>query len=205
MAKDTKDQVENKAQVEQNNDEPLMTTSTSPESGFGDSSTPEQELIDANSQFEQVKKSESEFVMTSHEFDQRHVQAEKELNRVNSPNGFDFKAGVKNGKRYFNVKGFSDPRQVYRAASMERRSPKDGRKKETLYFLGANYDAMYNLNDERQLTVNAWVEIEQEDGSKSWEKTPISKSNIKDLTTVPMDEGKRVFHAITQQGKNPSE
>lgn len=167
-------------------------------SGFGTFSAtiePETniELDQERARIEQIKNNENNILLSAQEFDEKARKAQLEVQRANS-NDFNFKAGIdpSTGERYFNVVGVADPSHIYRGASMKKG-------KQTYYFFGESYDALYVLNNEKQLTVNAWSKDD-----KRWEKSPIAKNELSTVSTITIEEASKIHHEIRSQGDDPS-
>lgn len=153
------------------------------------------ELLDVEKkQIEQIKKEERTGVMSAQEFAQRRKKTLNSANAAYQKDDFAFKAEIKDGKRSFNVKGFADKKHLYRGAKMKQDD------NQYVYFFGSSYDALYAMNDERQLTVNGWT---YNRSKKYWEQTPISKNQLADVKSITVEEAEEKIEKIKAQGDNP--
>lgn len=170
-------------------------------SGFGAKQEKnESPFITTNPEFDQerqiiedLKNKESETVLTPQQFQQSRARVALQEKTAGKADGFAFKAGRDpvTRKRYFNVKGFADPKQIYRCAVFVS-------DKTRYYFFSENYDKLYMSNSDKILTVNAWVKV-----GKNWELQPIAKNQLNNVQTIPLDEARSIYDEIQSQGKNP--
>lgn len=152
--------------------------------GFGDS----------DKKIEDVKQEVLGSVLSVEEFTKKRNELLEKVNNPIANEEMAFRAtgipGRKHGRK-FHVVGYADPKFIYRGAKMEIEN-------KTYYFLGSSYDLLYRTNDHRQLTIIAWIKI-----GKRFEQSPISKNEIKNVVTMPIDESKAIHTEITKSGGNP--
>lgn len=166
------------------------------QNGFSDNESPWEnnpELDQERTLIESLKAREQAAVITPNEFKASAQRVAKRRQVGVKDDVFSFKAGRDplTKKRWFNVRGFADPKHIYRGATANVGET-------TYHFFSDNYDKLYLQNSDRIITVNGWVKRNNE-----WELSPVAKNELGRVETIPTNKALTIYEEIRKQGKNP--